>query len=290
MAKLFRNVPVLDCGARGSTTTFVERGQGDVLIAWENEALLATNKLGRGKFDIVVPSVSILAEPPVAVVDKVVDKHGTRAGGRGLSQVPLHARSAGHHRPQLLPAAKPAGRRQVQGAIPEPEAVHDRPEFRRLGESAGAALQRRRPVRPGIRSRQALTASSQKGKHNMRILLLAGGSSLALASPALGAADTPPHAPATDVDSRSTLWTRPTTSRAQAAPKPTGDAVLDRLNALEARVNQLEQENAAAEAAGRTQRRPPRERSRPAPPRPRSSAGRRPSPIRTAASPSSRAA
>jgi sulfate transport system substrate-binding protein len=78
MAKLFRNVPVLDSGARGATTTFVERGQGDVLIAWENEALLATNKLGRGKFDIVVPSVSILAEPPIAVVDKVVDKHGSR--------------------------------------------------------------------------------------------------------------------------------------------------------------------------------------------------------------------
>jgi sulfate transport system substrate-binding protein len=78
MAKLFRNVPVLDSGARGSTTTFVERGQGDVLIAWENEAILATRELGRGKFDIVVPSVSILAEPPVAVVDKVVDKHGTR--------------------------------------------------------------------------------------------------------------------------------------------------------------------------------------------------------------------
>ena len=78
MAKLFRNVPVLNSGARGATTTFVERGQGDVLIAWENEALLATNKLGRGKFDIVVPSVSILAEPPVAVVDKMVDKHGSR--------------------------------------------------------------------------------------------------------------------------------------------------------------------------------------------------------------------
>ena len=79
MAKLFRNVPVLDSGARGATTTFVERGQGDVLIAWENEALLAVNKLGRGKFDIVTPSVSILAEPPVAVVDKVVDKRGSRA-------------------------------------------------------------------------------------------------------------------------------------------------------------------------------------------------------------------
>lgn len=79
MAKLFRNVPVLDSGARGSTTTFVERGQGDVLIAWENEALLATNKLAPGKFRIVYPSVSILAEPPVALVDKVVDKDGERA-------------------------------------------------------------------------------------------------------------------------------------------------------------------------------------------------------------------
>ena len=78
MAKLFRNVPVLDSGARGATTTFVERGQGDVLIAWENEAFLAVNQLGRGKIDIVVPSISILAEPPVAVVDKVVDKKGTR--------------------------------------------------------------------------------------------------------------------------------------------------------------------------------------------------------------------
>jgi sulfate/thiosulfate transport system substrate-binding protein len=78
MAKLFRNVPVLDSGARGSTTTFVERGQGDVLIAWENEALLSVRDLGKGKFSIVYPSVSILAEPPVSLVDKNVDKHGTR--------------------------------------------------------------------------------------------------------------------------------------------------------------------------------------------------------------------
>jgi sulfate transport system substrate-binding protein len=79
VANLYRNVPVLDTGARGSTTTFVERGIGDVLIAWENDAFLAVNKLGPDKFDIVVPSISILAEPPVTVVDKVVDKHGTRA-------------------------------------------------------------------------------------------------------------------------------------------------------------------------------------------------------------------
>jgi sulfate/thiosulfate-binding protein len=75
---LYANVPVLDTGARGSTITFVERGVGDVLVAWENEAFLAVNKLGVDKFDIVVPSISILAEPPVAVVDKVVDRKGTR--------------------------------------------------------------------------------------------------------------------------------------------------------------------------------------------------------------------
>ncbi|MWV45814.1 sulfate ABC transporter substrate-binding protein [Paenibacillus sp. HJL G12] len=75
---LFKHVPVLDTGARGATTTFVERGIGDVLLAWENEALLSVKELGPDKFDIVYPSISILAEPPVAVVDKVVDKKGTR--------------------------------------------------------------------------------------------------------------------------------------------------------------------------------------------------------------------
>jgi len=78
LAALYRNVPVLDSGARGATTTFVERGIGDVLLAWENEALLALRELGPDKFEIVAPSLSILAEPPVAVVDKNVDKKGTR--------------------------------------------------------------------------------------------------------------------------------------------------------------------------------------------------------------------
>jgi len=76
--QLYQHVPVLDTGARGSTTTFVERGQGDVLLAWENEAFLALNELGPDKFDIVVPSLSILAEPPVTVVDRNVDRKGTR--------------------------------------------------------------------------------------------------------------------------------------------------------------------------------------------------------------------
>ncbi|MFT3850259.1 MAG: sulfate ABC transporter substrate-binding protein [Propionivibrio sp.] len=78
VGNIFKNVKVLDSGARGSTTTFTERGIGDVLLAWENEAYLAVKELGPDKFDIITPSLSILAEPPVSVVDKVVDKKGTR--------------------------------------------------------------------------------------------------------------------------------------------------------------------------------------------------------------------
>jgi len=78
VTRIFKNVPILDTGARGSTITFVERGIGDVLLAWENEALLAIRELGKGKFEIVAPSISILAEPPVAVVDKVAAKHKTQ--------------------------------------------------------------------------------------------------------------------------------------------------------------------------------------------------------------------
>jgi len=78
ISALFKNVPVLDSGARGSTTTFVQRGLGDVFLSWENEAFLAIKEFGADKFEIVVPSLSILAEPPVTVVDKVVDKRGTR--------------------------------------------------------------------------------------------------------------------------------------------------------------------------------------------------------------------
>ncbi len=78
LAKIFRNVPVLDTGARGSTVTFVERGIGDVLVAWENEALLALQEFGADRFEIVAPARSILAEPPVAVVDRVAERRGTR--------------------------------------------------------------------------------------------------------------------------------------------------------------------------------------------------------------------
>jgi sulfate/thiosulfate transport system substrate-binding protein len=83
---LFKNVPVLDSGARGSTTTFVQRGIGDVLIAWENEALLAAKVLGHDNVEIIVPSMSILAEPPVAIIDKVADRRGTRKAAEAYLQ------------------------------------------------------------------------------------------------------------------------------------------------------------------------------------------------------------
>ena len=82
LGRLFKNVPVLDTGARGSLTTFAQRGIGDVMISWENEAFLASRELGKDKFEIVVPTVSILAEPPVAVVDKVAIRRGTTAAAR----------------------------------------------------------------------------------------------------------------------------------------------------------------------------------------------------------------
>jgi sulfate/thiosulfate-binding protein len=106
VAKLYRNVPVLDSGARGATTTFVQRGIGDVLIAWENEALLATEKLGKDQFETIVPSSSILAEPPVSIVDRVVDKRGTRKAAQAYLEFLYSAEgqeiAARHYyRPQL---------------------------------------------------------------------------------------------------------------------------------------------------------------------------------------------
>jgi len=111
VAALFKNVPVLDTGARGATTTFVQRGIGDVLIAWENEAILSLKELGPGQFEIVRPSVSILAEPPVAVVDKVADRRGTRAVARAYLEF-LYTPEAqeiiarNHYRPRLKSVAQ----------------------------------------------------------------------------------------------------------------------------------------------------------------------------------------
>ena len=111
VGKLYKNVPVLDTGARGSTTTFVERGIGDVLLAWENEAFLAQKELGPDKFEIVVPSLSILAEPPVTVVDRVVDKRKTRAVAQAYleylySEEGQEIAAKNYYRPRLESVAK----------------------------------------------------------------------------------------------------------------------------------------------------------------------------------------
>jgi len=108
---IYKNVPVLDSGARGSTTTFVERGIGDAFISWENEAFLAVNELGKDKLEIVVPSISVLAEPTVAVVDKVVDKRKTRALAQAYLEYlysPEGQEIAAKHyyRPRLLETGK----------------------------------------------------------------------------------------------------------------------------------------------------------------------------------------
>ena len=108
--RLFKNVPVLDSGARGATTTFVERGIGDVLINWENEILLSTKGSGKDKFDIVVPPVSILAEPTVSIVDKVVDKRGTRQVAQAYleylySEEGQEIAGKNYYRPQLQSVA-----------------------------------------------------------------------------------------------------------------------------------------------------------------------------------------
>ena len=108
---LYKNVPVLDTGARGSTTTFVQRGVGDVLIAWENEALLALKELGKGDFELVAPSVSILAEPPVAVVDRVAKRKGNVEVAKAYldflyTEAGQEIAAKNHYRPRLEAVAK----------------------------------------------------------------------------------------------------------------------------------------------------------------------------------------
>ena len=149
---LYKHVPVLDSGARGSTTTFVQRGIGDVLLAWENEAFLAVNELGPDQFDIVVPPTSIKAEPPVALVDKNVDEKGTREVAAGLSRLPLQRRGPEDHRAALLPSGQPRGRRsRGPQALPRGEARLDRRSaLRRLGEGDAEVLRRRRHLRSDL--------------------------------------------------------------------------------------------------------------------------------------------
>ena len=146
VAQLYKNVPVLDSGARGSTTTFVQRGIGDVLIAWENEAFLAIKELGADKLEIVVPSYSILAEPPVAVVDKVVNRRGTAAVANAYleylySDEGQEIAARNYYRPR----SKIDGR-QVCLAVSKVESVYRQRRLRRLAERAENTFRRRRSL------------------------------------------------------------------------------------------------------------------------------------------------
>jgi sulfate transport system substrate-binding protein len=129
VTRVYKNVPVLDSGARGSTTTFVQRGIGDLVISWENEALLAVERVGGDRFEIVVPSTSILTEPPVAVVDAVVDRRGTRAVAEGYleylySEQGQEIAAKHFYRPRLpTVAAKHAARFPEVGLVTIDEAL-----------------------------------------------------------------------------------------------------------------------------------------------------------------------
>ena len=117
ISRLYKNVAVLDSGARGSTTTFVQREIGDVFLSWENEAFLVQKEFGKDKFDIVVPSISILAEPPVTVVDRTVDKRGDSCVGDRLPGASVFQGGAGAGGQALLPSDRSGGGREVQGQL-----------------------------------------------------------------------------------------------------------------------------------------------------------------------------
>ena len=149
---LFAHVPVLDTGARGSTTTFAQREIGDVLLAWENEAFLAIDELGADKFEIVVPSLSIKAEPPVTIVDKVVDAKGSRKVAEAYLNFLYTPEAPEADRPSLLsPVRSQIGRSQGPRTLRRREARrHRRSSVRRMGQGAAEALRRRRDFRPGL--------------------------------------------------------------------------------------------------------------------------------------------
>jgi sulfate/thiosulfate-binding protein len=163
VGQIYGNVKVLDSGARGSTTTFVERGIGDVLIAWENEAYLAIKELGPDKFEIVTPSLSILAEPPVSVVDKVGRQARHAQGRAGLPRIPVFPRRPGHCRQALLPPARRQDRGEVRQAVRQGQPGDHRRHLRRLAQRPEDSLLRWWHLRPALRSRRQTLSSRRRG-------------------------------------------------------------------------------------------------------------------------------
>ena len=153
VGELYRRVPVQDTGARAATNTFVQRGIGDVLLAWENEALLAANEMGADAFDIVRPSVSVLAEPPVALMDSIVDRKGTRAVAEAYLDFLYAPEGQDIVARNFFRPTDAATARALRRAVSADAAVHRRPGVRRLGEGASRAFRRRRRLRPAVRGR-----------------------------------------------------------------------------------------------------------------------------------------
>ena len=142
--KLYKNVPKLDTGARGSTLTFAKGQLGDVMIAWENEALLLQKEYPDKKFEVVYPSVSILAEPPVAVVDKVVDKRGTRAAAEEYMRFLYSEHGASNHWKKRLSTEQSSQSEEIRARLAEPGDVHDPRRRRIMAGSPSEVLRRRR--------------------------------------------------------------------------------------------------------------------------------------------------
>jgi sulfate transport system substrate-binding protein len=157
ITRLYKSVPVLDTGARGSTTTFAQRHIGDVLLCWENEAYLTIDEFGPN-FDIVYPSRSIYAEPPVALLDKNVDRHKTARRGPRLPQLPLQPDCSGHHRQAPIPP-HPGGRQgEIRHQLQTNPHGDRRQHLRRLEKGRQDPLRRRRRLRPDL---QAVVTMSQ---------------------------------------------------------------------------------------------------------------------------------
>ena len=159
MRDLFHHVPVLDTGARGATNSFAQRGLGDVLLAWENEAWLARKELGADEFAIVYPSLSILAEPPVAVVDSVVDKKGTRAVAEAYLRFLYTQGGPGHRREALLPAARSSGGGTYARTLSGAEALVTIDDFGGWDERTGDLFRRWRYVRPHLHAGEMMPSA-----------------------------------------------------------------------------------------------------------------------------------
>ncbi len=149
--QLFNNVPVFDTGGRAATTTFVERQTGDVLITFEAETNAIRDLVGKDKVEAIVPSISVLAEFPVAVVDKFADKHGTRALADRLPRIPLLRGRPDHPRQAIQPREQREGRGPVQGQVPGGEAGQGRGRVRRLGQGQQGPSQSGREAGSAVR-------------------------------------------------------------------------------------------------------------------------------------------